>query len=400
MDYCLSTNSYYEDENYYWFSEIQYNGFYRVDKQTGVSELLFRFSGEDLEGLALFRQILKAGDWFVFSPMSAKKIVLYHSISKEIKYISLKPVEGKRKIQYKSNGNFSSMALWDGKVFFFPWTYPAVVVLDLQTMSLRYLSGIVNRLEHDMPEHPSRNVMLYFNCSLQNAQKVYLPSACSNHLAVLDLETLKEEIHPIHEKETGFHGIAFDGTHLWLAPVFGTDLVKWTHDTCEIVALEKDVQTGKNLVNQLQVYHNRLFVSSGFGLKIYEVDVQTHQVTVAQELMKHLPQTAGFQNAFSTLMLYFHIVDNRLDFICGNDRHWYTYDLETEILSEKSFPMDEIGVEILKKRPVFRPETKQNTLMDFFELVVEMEKIEEKKEQEKPVETIGEIVFQATTSFL
>lgn len=393
MEYCLSCHSYYEDENFYWFSEIQYNGFYQVDKKTLVPELLFHFPEEEVEQDNLFSQILKIGDWFVFAPQKAKHIILYHVLNKEIKKLPLAPVKGERKITYNPDAKFSSMVSYEGKVYLFPFTYPAIVVLDLKEMSVTYSFNGVDEVEKMVEEHRKPALNSYFHSALVEGTKVYLPSACSNQLVLFDLKNHQVDSISIVAKEQGFNGIAFDGSHFWLSPLFGNTLVKWSPEGSVLVPLEKDAKGNFYAVHIPLVLKQRLLLLPGFINKGYEVDLETKEVKVHEVLSQQLPQKQVLHNLNAYTMFSPRLVGGTLHFICGNDRNWYTYDLEKDVLSKKSIPMDEVGVAIMKQRSVFRTEIKSATLKDFCQFVIEMEN---KEIQEKAELTVGEKVLRAT----
>lgn len=394
MEYCLSCNSYYEDENFYWFAEQQYNGFYQVDKKTLTPELLFHFPEEEIETELLFSQVLKEGDWFVFAPQRGKQIILYHGITKEIKTIPLAPVEGEKKVKYNQNVKFSSMVSFEGKVYLFPFTYPAIVVLDLEKMTITYLTHWVDQVEKGVEEQRSSALALYFRCALLEAGKVYLPTACSKQMMIFDLKNHQVECVTVSKKEAGFNGIAFDGKHFWLSPLTGKEIVKWSPNGSEIIVLEKELHESFYVIHSPLLWRNRLFFLAGFQHKTYEVDIDTKEVKVNALLSKELPQKQALQNLHGFMILPSYLVGTEFHFICGNDRNWYTYDLEKDVLSKKVILMDAVGVEIMRKRNVFRTEISSATLMDFCSFVVERET---DGTQGKAEMTIGEKVLRATT---
>lgn len=392
MEYNLSCNSYYEDEEFYWFAEIQYNGFYKVDKQTLKPELLFHFPEEALDQELLFSQILKMGDWFVFSPERAKQIVLYHAITQEIKTIPLAAVQGEKKIKYNPDLKFSAMASLEGKVYFFPFSYPAIVVLDLEDMTVDYVTNWVDQLENGVEEHRNSVLNSYFRSALVEGEKVYLPSACSNQLVIFDLKNHQVDCVSISAQEQGFNGIAFDGNHFWLTPLFGREIVKWSREGSELVSLAKNTQ-GLNEIRKPFVYQKRLFLLAGFQNQTYEVNIVTHQVKVNEALSQQVPQKQQLHTRTAFMIMASYFVGETLHFICGNDRNWYVYDLEKEVLTKKVIPMDEVGVEILKQRSVVRLETPSAHLMDFCHFVIEMEQDGTGKKTEM---TVGEKILKAT----
>lgn len=394
MAHNFSCLSHYEDDKYYWFSEMQYNGFYRVEKETGERELLCRFPEEDMEEEYIHSDIQKVGDWFVLSPRRGQDIVLYHTLTKEVKTIPLLPVSEERKLKNRQAGKFSSMAVFQGKVFFFPLVYPAVVMLDLSTMKLRNLTTGIDILEKDRMDSSGKKMIGYFKSSVQVEDKVYLPSAYSNHLLIIDLKKYGVKSFSIPTSGEGFQDIAFDGTFFWLTPIVGKELVKWSPQGSEIVYLGEASWYWMYGCHEPMVYKNRLLILARRENIIYDVNMETHQVSHCVPLMESIEKIQGLNKRNNPLMFCSWLEGDTLHFICGKDHRWYAYDLEQEVLTSEAFPVDEVGEEILSRRPMVLEATTHCTLMDFCDYIIGTE---EEIEDETPKISVGELILKATT---
>lgn len=399
MKYHLSSVDYYEDDQYYWFSEMEYNGFYRVDKKTQQPELVFRFPEEEEPDVRLHNMLCKAEDWFVFAPKEGKNIVLYHSLTQEIKVIPLTPVLRQGKIRYNAKMKFSSMVYHQGKVYFFPFTYPAVLILDLKTMKIRDFTLCLEKLEKHMGDPSQQKVKQYFSCALLVEDQVYLPSATTNHMVVLDLLQEKVTIFPVEALEKGFNGIAYDGTFFWLTPFWGLELVGWSPQGGSKRLLLASDSKGLNACLHPMVYKNSLIIATGTDDTLYRVNLEDMTVSPFFSLMTPLSQVTGFQKSHLMLFCCSRIVGNALHFIYSKDKGFYTFDLEKETLTVQFFPVDQMGEEIMKQKAVFCNETKYNTLMEFCEFILEnTEDTEENHRKQGKEETVGAVILQATTA--
>lgn len=396
MNVGLSSNSIYEDEEYLWFSDIQFNGFYRVDKKTKEAELLFRFPEEEMETPRLYNATKKVGDYFVFCPLDGKNIVLYHEKTKEVKTIALKEPSQNNLIPYNEKSKFVNCLLGEeNQLYFIPLSYPSIVLLDMTTFTLEYFDV----WREDFASYLEQSTLLtknYFGHGIQHKTSLFIPCRKIPYVMEFHLQRKEMTFHFIEGKTEGFFHLLLSGEEMYLLPQQGGILTKWnpqTHQVEEIVVTETTsfVPLWFSAFTDTEV----LYLMPITKILPYQVDLSTGSVKRLDyfqnffEEMKEInlnPLGLGFMLAPS-------LQKNRLHFVCNSDYRFYQVDLETgEFTSFLVEPEDE-GRKILEKKSLFFRENINISLGRFIDLINDSVLTEEKKEEE----TVGSKILKETT---
>lgn len=397
MEYKLTCVSLYEDESYYWFSELRFNAFYRVEKATMKAEFLFHFPGEVRTQGRLFGKPAKVGDWLIFPPRAGNTIALYNLNTEEVKSISIERNKNGGKVAYRPMAHFLRTISIGNQVYFIPLTYPAIMKLNVQTLELEYLDQWLPLLEEKIKKERSPLLNFYFSDALVKGTKAYLPCSCTNCVLIFDLEREDWEIVSIPGTVEAFQTIVFDGEYHWITPRFGGTLTKWNRETGEskAVPLVKHWPEGVPLVHSPEIYQGTLYLSGGKNGTPYKVDCQSgrvQQLDFLQELQKK-PKEYGHLNLPE--MFCSCLEGDLWHFISGRNLNWYTYNLDTQELTCKVLLADQVGREILGKIPVKGIESQNNTLRDFCNFVKGPDS--GVKDRENDGKTIGQTILDATT---
>ncbi len=396
MEYRLSCGSVFEDEQYYWFAELQFNGFYKVDKSTKKAELLFHFPEEDLAQHALFGAIKKVGDWFVFTPAVAKNIVLYNLKTEDLRSLPLKEVKGGKKISYNKNRKFSSVFIWGDSAYFIPNSYPAIVKLNLETFSLTYITKWLPGLERVLPEELDPRFNVFFGRGLVQGSTAILPCGCTNHVLLLNLENNSTKLIELESKASCYNAVAFDGTDFWLTPRFGGYLTKWNQETelCKTIEIGDTGELQRALFNFPLVRNSVLYLSALNNSHPYQVDLTSEVATKMEVLDESLPTSFELPNMPASDMFCSRIEGNQYAFISGRDRRWYQMDLDTQEISSFEILADEAGIKIMQEKNLKAIERPHCSIPEFCQFLYQPES--NQKIAEESQGTIGEAVFRAT----
>ncbi len=396
MGFSLSPNGIYEDEDFYWFAESQFNGFYRVDKKTKQPEFLFHFPEEELDQPRLYGKPEKVGDWLVFSPISAKNIFLYHMVTKEQKLIPFKEVKGEKKVKYLHQSKFSSPFIHGDMVYLFPITYPAILKLDVSTLKLEYLTDWILPLEQVLDKERKPQLNTYFAGRVRKENEVILTCGCSNKVFFFDINTNKGIWKVIESTVEAFHGIQFDETHYWLTPRLGSTLTKWNPDTDEIttISLADSWKDGPPMVIAPYLYQDKLYLMAGWDSHAYVVDLETDAVQQLDLLESVFTKERVYQLIILPNMFSIRFEDHLLHFVSGRDFQWYTVDLDKEELSSFPVEADEVGNYILSNNmKIMNQENQQRSLVNYANYV----KLRTTMIEENQAETVGYKILRATT---
>lgn len=397
MEYKLSCGSLYEDETYCWFSELQFNAFYRVEKATMKPEFLFHFPEEALTQERLFGKPEKVGDWLVFSPVSAKNIVLYNLRTKEVKTLPLKKVLDARRLKFVQGYKFANIIVKETIVYLIPSTYPAIVKLDLSTMSIKYLDQWVDKVENVLAQDRNVHMNAYFTSGITSQNKILLPFACVNQLCSFNTEKESFELLEIKGDAAAFNGIAFDGFNYWLTPKIGATVTKWNPETGETqcLELENSWPDGPPIVQSPLIAGNKLQLMAGIDSRYYEVNVESGEIFFVEFVNKQMPKKQELPNFPAADMLCTRLTGNQLLYISGKTHDWYTANLETKEVTYQTVWADKVGNEIMAQKTVTISETFGCGLQDFFAFVSNPTHTLNKTG--KIEETIGQKILKATT---
>ncbi len=198
-----------------WFTALRYNGLFRLDHKTKETDFVGCFPREkdilrQFYGTACYKNLL------LFAPFSADGIAIYQIDCKEFISIPLrKPQEvSKRRVPYSEQRKFSVCVVYGEKLFLFPCTYPAVVMLDLETCEAEYLYEPVRQLEKWVKHKRS----YYFRNGEKRGKTVTLWCVAANAFVEFDMETYRFKLcYQINRKETYAEAI-IDNTGFWLLP--------------------------------------------------------------------------------------------------------------------------------------------------------------------------------------
>lgn len=396
MKYKLSCSNLYEDDRYYWFSELQFNGFYKVDKKTLTPELLFHFPEEDLDAERLYTDIAKVGDWFVFCPFSAKNICLYNEKNKEIKIFSLKEFSKEKKVKYNPCMKFSSLEVNEHIIFFFPYTYTSIVKLDLNSFNLTYLDSPIAQIEQVVRE--KRNVFLniYFGPSCEKEGKVYIPLACGSYIAVFYMDKMNFELHSIEGTMLAFNHVYSEGDVFYLTPQIGNDLTCWNEKTGEVrnITLSSEENVNRAIVHSPFFYKNKIYLSAGLQSAVYQVDLER---MIAEKLVfvnNIFPHKYELPNLPCADMLCVRQEERLVHFISGKTHDWYTVNLETNETFFTTIWADKVGRKIMSEKSLHLFENSAVNEDVFLGFLKQGNYQNEKKER---IETVGKTIFEKTT---
>ena len=178
------------------------------------------------------------GDELIFAPMNGDGILFFNKKSHEYYFI---------KIDKPCNINcFNKIIQKDDTVFFVPWSYHALIEMNLKTKKLRY---------HTIPVESIKNGHLHSEYFFKeafwfNEDIIGLPSYCSNEIVLYNYKNEKVSIMKIGEKDTFFQTCIYSDNLIYLLPRNENILYVLNKDFLEvdkIVLGENDSNIYKNL---------------------------------------------------------------------------------------------------------------------------------------------------------
>lgn len=223
-----------------WFLSAHYNALWSFDKDNWEAECLCCFPDEPFTKWKSFYSLLCAENRLFCIPFSADKIVEYSIDSSSIKQIPIPKCENSisLKIKYDTERKFTFGFACGDCIFIIPYTYPGILKYNFVTKEIVVLSDWVSDLNHLLDDGFSYG---YLSQCIAVDKRIYAICKYANIVFEFDMISCKHTIHMLANDNTGYTGIAFDGSYFWLAPAHGGCLVKW--GLTDGIVLELNVKT-------------------------------------------------------------------------------------------------------------------------------------------------------------
>lgn len=230
----LYIDTFFDNGNEIWF--INYNALCSLNKRTGEISVEM-FLQEDIQKRNLYRYSVLCEDKLVFIPTAAEKILIFDLGLRTSLEIDIKvPIHDAYNL-YSEDNKFMTAAVWKNYVFLIGGTYSAIIRLDIVTNELIYIYDIHKELTRLV-----KNQTLFFagQCLVEK-NMLYIPTASSSLLLILNMETLEFELTAVGENGGNFVGICKSDNDIWLT---GTDrrLARYNLSTkrCEVFQIPVD----------------------------------------------------------------------------------------------------------------------------------------------------------------
>lgn len=210
----------YDDGEYYWFTSWSYNALFRMEKKSWLVEYIGSFPKEKLNADRLYANIVEYENKLYFTPSHAKYIGVFDKKSRTFSNIdySLRQLD---ELDKSIEWNFYPACEYNGCIYFFPHQREYILKLEAATGKMTKIPFITDDLK-------VRNIggTWFFGIYVQD-NIVYAPFNGVN--AVLNLNMSNDEvyIYEVGEQGTGFADMCYDGENFWLAPMHGSEIVKW-----------------------------------------------------------------------------------------------------------------------------------------------------------------------------
>ena len=226
-----------------WFTAMNYNSLFRLDKETLEAEHMGFFPDELFHQWRQYYSMVEAGDSLYFAPLAADGLAKYSLASGEYRYIELpKPAEISSIVKYRSDTKFVQAFFYEHYIILIPWTYPGILRYNLETEEFDVFSSWIKDIEPLITKEPSLG---YFSRGLILEEKLFIACVSSNAVLEFDLVSNEHTIYTINNSNIGYFGVCHDGTDFWLLPVNAGAVVRWNKAAglvCEYRELIEDTE--------------------------------------------------------------------------------------------------------------------------------------------------------------
>ncbi len=227
-EFTLAFEKLYDDGAFFWFSPMEYNALFRLDKQTLKPEYMGTFPDEAPYGCRLYYSITMCEGALCLAPLLAKELATYDT--KKHTFSKVRVVEEKRLDEYLSIQKVLTFAIVPYKQYLFlAGKYPAIIRCNMQTGQIDYFDDWLAQVK----ALSSGEDLAFFKAWIvgRDPKLLILPCLNINAAVVFDMEACISRLVVFgHEKE-GFDCACFDGHDFWFAKLRSPSLLRWNLET-------------------------------------------------------------------------------------------------------------------------------------------------------------------------
>lgn len=214
----LYFEAFYDDGDYFWFTEYDFNALFQMDKRTGQVKLKGIFPGEDFLRKRLYVSVAAFGGKLYFAPHSADEIAEYDLQNESFEKIPVMMPRKNNRSVWVDQKFFRAVTL-DEKIYFIPWHYPGILCYDPKTGESVCHDDWVDEVEKLRVSEWG-----YFSQFESDDGCLILPCVCAGAIVVFDIKKQHSRVIQTPEVKGSckYSGISRMNDWLYLVSADGT----------------------------------------------------------------------------------------------------------------------------------------------------------------------------------
>lgn len=207
-----------------------YNSVCKMDIETGKIEAITSIPEESAYAWRLGSKIIYWNGFLFFAPMNAKKIWKY-----DLERGNWNGYERKELDNWTTSRDMFQAVLYKNKIYFIGCLYPAIIVLDLQSDALEYVTKpYENRINLAKEKKDS-----WFRTDYVHMDKyIYMASCVDNTVFKFNMDTYEFEYIEVGTEDNIYAGLDYNGEEFYLSPRKNGRGVIWNPHNSKIRYLE------------------------------------------------------------------------------------------------------------------------------------------------------------------
>lgn len=319
-----------EEDGKIWMALLNRNGICEVDKAARRARILKVFNGESPAQEYLYGKMEKAGDNLVFAPWDAESIAVYNLKSDIITYIPLRERIQKLK-ESPTEAKFWNTMRFRSIVYLLGYSYPAIIKIDTETLSVEYITNWVEEVEGNIDEGDNCG---YFGDGYVVINDLALfPIGCMKAVLELNLKTAETKLRKLAVSAKGIGGIgSADRENIWL--VGRGDHTNWLScwnirtDEIKEIQLEENGGIGESFYAPICTESKVLLMPcSASGIYVMSLDIGKSIGYKKLEVQTEEGEKAPW--IFWRKTLAPRLLEGKLCYVTSGDLKWHEYDVKT-----------------------------------------------------------------------
>lgn len=309
----------------YWNGKLyclarDYNLLFSVNLQDGKTELIDAIPEEDVLTPLICGIMTVWNNKIIFTPNKTKKIWIYDLVSEQWQNLILKEQD-----HLIGTGNICQTHIYKNKLFLVGSGYPAILCLDLENNSCKYIKDPYNDIAARHP-NPDYLYFWYFGVTLDNA--LYLASNLDNYVLKFNMDTLAYDWIKIGDDNATYWGMTWDGSNFWLSPRPGGDIIKWDgKNTVKHLPLPDELKQHTDYVWGI-IYDGDKIVLSAIN------HTNTIFIDTANDTLQIQKQQYTMYGQLDNGMVVSQSLDGKLTVKTGDTAHEYNPSIDMEQLKQ------------------------------------------------------------------
>lgn len=273
-----------------YFSERFTDGLYCLDPDTFETDYIGSLFTNMEDKRLLHNTIIKQKNKLYFIPFNSEFINIYDIEKYEIKYIIL-PEE----LAGKSE-KFYCGAASNGNLVLFGYSIEEIWIYNIKTGNFKILPEVAEKISKDLSERPKQGFFIHDAVTVGNM--IYSVSIFGDFILQIDIMNYEFELVKLRTGNKGYSGIVEEENNLWLTPYCGSNFVKYNIVTGEYIVLAGDYDTCNWSYTGAIARNGKLYAIPCFGENPLQIDLDSNQVSVINEIKEAVGENVNGINAF------------------------------------------------------------------------------------------------------
>lgn len=341
----LSFGNLFDDGDDFWFTAREFNGLFKMDKQTWKTEYMGCFPDEPVDGQRLYGQIASCEGKLYFAPDFASTIAEYDTTSRKFRKIEIPYLEGTF-FQDFSGTKFNEVFHYQDWLFFIGSYYPGILRLNIKNGRADIYTEWLAPLSELAAEFGGP----YFKSACVVDTCIAIAALNANAVVLFDMVSCKSIVHEVGNKANRYTGICFDGNDYWLSPRYAGSVVRWSPETSykEYDRFPANFSYGKVSFWGICYISGHVWLFPNQANMTLKINIGDESITVSEEF-----PTESHSDDPASEYIYLRVLDGKIFAFTGKSKKLIKYDCEFQQRQEDHIVVSADDLSVLVRTDIF-----------------------------------------------
>lgn len=245
-------------------SELEKNGLFEVNLETGDSKYICLFPDEEITRGRIHSSAVCIDERVFFVPEAGNNISIYHINTGDVETIKI-PIFAKNHT-YNPRFKFAKSIVYGHCLWLIPATYPGILKFDLQTNEIAIIDNCFINTEY-----------MFRRAICIKKNMIFAASGINNRVLIFDVDLETGKIVSIGNNNNGIMDMCMSGDDFIMAPRKKGAVIKWNYSTNVIEEYNDYPATfkfGEIVFERVYEYGSQFFIAPGHasnGVRLTDV---------------------------------------------------------------------------------------------------------------------------------